>query len=182
MSFVTRSILDATSIYRCTAVLRWQLHILDHILLYLDREASQETPCVGCTGHRGGRSREHEIQTKSKRRCDLSAPEAEGVGVRLTRKRQRTLVCPMYVCRKMNNSRAQTGHQRGMGGRGTDDDDTHERHTDTNKLTRHTASWLPHTLSWRTHNSRPHPPCRPPQHSKVPREQTRAQQTTDDRK
>ena len=33
-----------------------------------------------------------------------------------------------------------------MGGRWTDDDDTHERHTDTNKLTRHTASWLPHTL------------------------------------
>ena len=30
-----------------------------------------------------------------------------------------------------------------MGGRETDDDDTHERHTDTNKLTRHTASWLP---------------------------------------
>ena len=26
-----------------------------------------------------------------------------------------------------------------MGGRWTDDDDTHERHTDTNKLTRHTA-------------------------------------------
>ena len=42
----------------------------------------------------------------------------------------------MYVCRKMNNSQARTGHQRGMGGRGTDDDDTHERHTDTNKLTR----------------------------------------------
>ena len=55
----------------------------------------------------------------------------------------------------MNNSQARTGHQRGMGGRGTDDDDTHERHTDTNKLTRHTASWLPHTLSWRTHNSKP---------------------------
>ena len=81
----------------------------------------------------------------------------------------------MYVCRKMNNSRARTGHQRGMGGRWTDDDDTHERHTDTNRLTRHTASWLPHTLSWRTHNSRPHPPCRPPQHSTVPRVQTRAQ-------
>ena len=47
---------------------------------------------------------------------------------------------PMYVCRKMNNSQARTGHQRGMGGRGTDDDDTHEQHTDTNKLTRHTAS------------------------------------------
>ena len=87
----------------------------------------------------------------------------------------------MYVCRKMNNSQARTGHQRGMGGRGTDDDDTHERHTDTNRLTRHTASWLPHTLSWRTHNSGPHSPCRPPQHSQVPREQTRAQQTTDNR-
>ena len=36
-----------------------------------------------------------------------------------------------------------------MGGRWTDDDDTHERLTDTNRLTRHTASWLPHTLSWR---------------------------------
>ena len=60
----------------------------------------------------------------------------------------------------MNNSQARTGHQRGMGGRGTDDDDTHERRTDTNRLTRHTASWLPHTLSCRTHNSRPHPPCR----------------------
>ena len=55
------------------------------------------------------------------------------------------------------------------------DDDTHERHTDTNRLTRHTASWLPHTLSRRTHNSGPHPPCRPPQHSTVPRAQTRAQ-------
>ena len=35
----------------------------------------------------------------------------------------------MYVCRKVKNSQARTGHQRGMGGRGTDDDDTHERHT-----------------------------------------------------
>ena len=48
--------------------------------------------------------------------------------------------CGMCVCRKMNNNRARTGHQRGMGGRGTDDDDTHERHTDTNKLTRHTGA------------------------------------------
>ena len=30
----------------------------------------------------------------------------------------------------MKNSQARTGHQRGMGGRKTDDDDTHERHTD----------------------------------------------------
>ena len=38
---------------------------------------------------------------------------------------------PMYVCRKMNNSQARTGHQRGMGGRETDDDDTRERHRHT---------------------------------------------------
>ena len=97
----------------------------------------------------------------------------------------------MYVCRKMNNSQARTGHanERGMrmgvdaGQMTTTRRDTHERHTDTNRLTRHTASWLPHTLSWRTHNSGPHSPCRPPQHSlpQVPREQTRAQQTTDNR-
>ena len=31
-------------------------------------------------------------------------------------------------------------NERGVGGRWTDDDDTHKRHTDTNKLTRHTAS------------------------------------------
>ena len=83
---------------------------------------------------------------------------------------------PHRLGRKVKNSQARTGHQRGMGGRWTDDDDTHERHTDTNRLTRHTASWLPHTLSRRTHNSGPHPPCRPPQHSTVPKEQTRAQQ------
>ena len=49
---------------------------------------------------------------------------------------------PVQVGRKVKNSQARTGHQRGMGGRarGTDDDDTHERHTNTNKLTRHTAS------------------------------------------
>ena len=42
----------------------------------------------------------------------------------------------------MKNSQARTGYQRGMGGRWTDDDDTHERHTDTNRLTRHTDSQL----------------------------------------
>ena len=76
----------------------------------------------------------------------------------------------MYVCRKVKNSQARTGHQRGMGGRKTDDDDTHERHTDTNKLTRHTASGLPHILSGRTHHSGHVPPVAPPQHSKVPRD------------
>ena len=33
--------------------------------------------------------------------------------------------------RSVKNSQARTGHQRGMGGRWTGDDDTHERHTDT---------------------------------------------------
>ena len=68
----------------------------------------------------------------------------------------------MYVCSKVKNSQARTGHQRGMGGRKTDDDDTHERHTDTNKLTRHTASGLPHILSGRTHHSGHVPPVAPP--------------------
>ena len=36
--------------------------------------------------------------------------------------------------RKVKNSQARKPHQRGMGGRGTDDDDTHERQTDTNRL------------------------------------------------
>ena len=48
--------------------------------------------------------------------------------------------CICYV-RKVKNSQARTGHQRGMDGRETDDDDTLERHTDTNKLTGHSASW-----------------------------------------
>ena len=69
----------------------------------------------------------------------------------------------MYVCREVKNSQARTGqHRRGMGGRWTDDDDTHERHTDTNKLTRHTASGLPHILSGRTHHSGHAPPVTPP--------------------
>ena len=52
----------------------------------------------------------------------------------------------------MKNSQARTGHQRGMGGRWTDDDDTHERHTDTNKLTRPRPPRVPSPrtqLGWR---------------------------------
>ena len=48
----------------------------------------------------------------------------------------------------MKNSQARTGHQRGMDGRETDDDDTLERHTDTNKLTRHSASWAATHPEW----------------------------------
>ena len=82
----------------------------------------------------------------------------EGLGTGLAR----TGTARMYVCSKVKNSQARTGHQRGMGGRKTDDDDTHERHTDTNKLTRHTASGLPHILSGRTHHSGHVPPVAPP--------------------
>ena len=39
----------------------------------------------------------------------------------------------MYVCRKVKNSQARTGHQRGMGGRGTDDHDTLESDTHRHK-------------------------------------------------
>ena len=51
----------------------------------------------------------------------------------------------MYYVRKVKNSPRTVGlgldtNEHGMGGRWTDDDDTHKRHTDTNKLTRHTAS------------------------------------------
>ena len=35
-----------------------------------------------------------------------------------------------------------------MDGRETDDDDTLERHTDTNKLTGHTASWVATHPEW----------------------------------
>ena len=87
-----------------------------------------------------------------------AAPIARGCG-----SRERATAHPLsYVCRKVKNSQARTGHQRGMGGRKTDDDDTHERHTDTNKLTRHTASGLPHILSGRTHHSGHVPPVAPP--------------------
>ena len=72
----------------------------------------------------------------------------------------------MYVCRKMNNSQARTGHQRGMDGRETDDDvDDTPSDTQTQTSSHDTQpAGLPHTLSGRTHNSRPRSPCRPPQH------------------
>ena len=60
------------------------------------------------------------------RTCDATVL-LEALGSRV---RGRPLV-GMYVCSKVKNSQARTGHQRGMGGRWTDDDGTHERHTDT---------------------------------------------------
>ena len=59
--------------------------------------------------------------------------------------RERPMVCMRYeyvMCRKAKNSQARTGHQRGMGGRGTGVDGTRERHTDTHKLTQETLSQL----------------------------------------
>ena len=43
-----------------------------------------------------------------------------------------------------------------MDGRETDDDDTLERHTDTNKLTGHTASWAATHPENKAHHRRPH--------------------------
>ena len=45
MSFVTRSILDATSIYRCTAVLRWHLHTRSHFTILGQGSVSGDTVC-----------------------------------------------------------------------------------------------------------------------------------------
>ena len=47
--------------------------------------------------------------------------------------------------RKVKNRQARPGHQRGMGGRWTDDDDTIERHTDTSRLR---AQLQNRALSW----------------------------------
>ena len=68
-----------------------------------------------------------------------------------------------------------------MDGRETDDDDTLERHTDTNKLTGHTARLAATHPEW-TYTSLkatfPLPP--PPQHPAVPRD--KQQQTNTDRR
>jgi len=78
----------------------------------------------------------------------------------------------MYVCRKVKNSQARTGHQRGMGGRETDAGQmTATRSSDTQT---HTSSQDTHVIQLGCHTPRvgvhitlghvPRPPCRPPQH------------------
>ena len=84
----------------------------------------------------------------------------------------------MYVCRKVKNSQARTGHQRGMDGRETDDDDTLERHTDTNKLTGHTASWAATHPEWTYTSLKATFPLPPPPAPAVPRD--KQQQTNTD--
>ena len=66
VSFVTRSILDATSIYRCTAVLRWQLHTRSHFTILGQGSVSGDTVC---RVHRAPSSEGGAGSTK--RRCDL---------------------------------------------------------------------------------------------------------------
>ena len=78
-----------------------------------------------------------------------------------------------YV-RKVKNSQARTGHQRGMDGRETDDDDTLERHTDTNKLTGHTASWAATHPEWTYTSLKATFPLPPPPAPAVPRGKTTA--------
>ena len=75
-----------------------------------------------------------------------------------------------------------------MDGRGTDDDDTLERHTDTNKLTGHSASWAATHPEWTYTSLKATFPLPPPPAPAVPRdkqEQTntdRRQQTNTDRR
>ena len=84
---------------------------------------------------------------------------------------------PCYV-RKVKNSQARTGHQRGMDGRETDDDDTLERHTDTNKLTGHTARLAATHPEWTYTSLRATFPLPPPPAPAVPRD--KQQQTNTD--
>ena len=82
--------------------------------------------------------------------------------------------CAKYPHRAL---RARTGHQRGrMGGRWTDDDDTHERHTDTNKLTRHTASVAATHPEWAYTSLKATSPLSPPPALQGAKRQTTAQQ------
>jgi len=88
------------------------------------------------------RREKKEKKKKERRRSEASDEEVPCAAARpLPHRPPRPT--PSVDRQKAKNSQAWTGHQRGMDGRGTDDDDTHERHTDTHKLTRHSASWAP---------------------------------------
>ena len=65
-----------------------------------------------------------------------------------------------------------------MDGRETDDDDTLERHTDTNKLTGHTASWAATHPEWTYTSLKATFPLPPPPAPAVPRD--KQQQTNTD--
>ena len=67
-----------------------------------------------------------------------------------------------------------------MDGRETDDDDTLERHTDTNKLTRHSASWAATHPEWTYTSLKATFPLPSPPAPAVPRD--KQQQTNTDRR
>ena len=67
-----------------------------------------------------------------------------------------------------------------MDGRETDDDDTLERHTDTNKLTGHSASWAATHPEWTYTSLKATFPLPPPPAPAVPRD--KQQQTNTDRR
>ena len=93
VSFVTRSILDATSIYRCTAVLRWQLHTRSHFTILGQGSVSGDTVC---RVHRAPSSEGGAGSTK--RRCDLSAPSPGGPALS-ARVRSLLAACPSWRTR-----------------------------------------------------------------------------------
>ena len=75
-----------------------------------------------------------------------------------------------------------------MDGRETDDDDTLERHTDTNKLTGHSASWAATHPEWTYTSLKATFPLPPPPAPAVPRDKqhqtntVRRQQTNTDKR
>ena len=69
-----------------------------------------------------------------------------------------------------------------MDGRGTDYDDTLERHTDINKLTGHTASWAATHPEWTYTSLKATFPLPPPPAPAVPRDNNSKQTQTGDSK
>ena len=95
VSFVTRSILDATSIYRCTAVLRWQLHTRSHFTILGQGSVSGDTVC---RVHRAPRGEAGSTKSRRNRKgCDLSAPP--GGPALSARVRSLLAACPSWRTR-----------------------------------------------------------------------------------
>ena len=68
-----------------------------------------------------------------------------------------------------------------MDGRETDDDDTLERHTDTNKLTGHTASWAATHPEWAYTSLKATFPLPPPPSTQGAKSQTTAERKKTDK-
>ena len=94
VSFVARSILDATSIYRCTAVLRWHLHTRSHFTTWTGKRLRRHR-VSGAPGTEGGPGWP---PGSTKRRCDLSAPSPGGPALS-ARVRSLLAACPSWRTR-----------------------------------------------------------------------------------